>query len=92
MHCFSGDAAFARRCADRGFIASFSGIVTFPRSDGIQDAARIVADDGFVVETNSPFLSPVPRTRQAEPSRASGDHRGSGRTPARRVGGGGARR
>ena len=60
MHCFSGDAAFARRCAGEGFIASFSGIVTFPRSDGIQDAARTVADDGYVVETNSPFLSPVP--------------------------------
>jgi TatD DNase family protein len=60
MHCFSGDAAFARRCAESGFIASFSGIVTFPRSDGIQDAARTVADDGFVVETDSPFLSPAP--------------------------------
>jgi len=60
MHCFSGDAAFARRCADLGFIASFSGIVTFPRSEGIQDAARSVAGDGFVVETDSPFLSPAP--------------------------------
>ncbi len=60
MHCFSGDAAFARRCADAGFIASFSGIVTFPRSDDIQEAARTVADDGYVVETDSPFLSPVP--------------------------------
>lgn len=60
MHCFSGDAAFARRCAQSGFIASFSGIVTFPRAEGIQDAARTVAADGFVVETDSPFLSPVP--------------------------------
>ena len=60
MHCFSGDAAFARRCADHGFIASFSGIVTFPRAENIQHAARTVADDGFVVETDSPFLSPVP--------------------------------
>ena len=61
MHCFSGDAAFARRCAGIGFIASFSGIVTFPRSEGIQDSARTVADDGFVVETDSPFLSPAPQ-------------------------------
>ncbi|MEA2636998.1 MAG: TatD DNase family protein, partial [Chloroflexota bacterium] len=61
MHCFSGDAAHARRCADHGFVASFSGIVTFPRSDPIQDAARTVADDGFVVETDSPFLSPAPQ-------------------------------
>jgi TatD DNase family protein len=60
MHCFSGDAEFARRCAEAGFIASFSGIVTFPRSEGIQDAARTVADDGYVVETDSPFLSPAP--------------------------------
>ena len=60
MHCFSGDAAHALRCAERGFIASFSGIVTFPRSDPIQDAARSVADDGYVVETDSPFLSPAP--------------------------------
>ena len=60
MHCFSGDAAHARRCADIGFVASFSGIVTFPRSEPIQDAARTVAPDGFVVETDSPFLSPAP--------------------------------
>ena len=60
MHCFSGDAAHAMRCADHGFIASFSGIVTFPRAEGIQDAARTVAGNGFVVETDSPFLSPVP--------------------------------
>jgi TatD DNase family protein len=61
MHCFSGDAAHARRCAEHGFIASFSGIVTFPRTDPIQEAARTVADDGFVVETDSPFLSPAPQ-------------------------------
>lgn len=60
MHCFSGDAAHARRCAEHGYIVSFSGIVTFPRSDPIQAAARAVAADGFVVETDSPFLSPVP--------------------------------
>jgi TatD DNase family protein len=60
MHCFSGDAAHARRCAEHGFIPSFSGIVTFPRSDPIQEAARTVASDGFLVETDSPFLSPAP--------------------------------
>jgi TatD DNase family protein len=61
MHCFSGDADHARRCAEHGFIASFSGIVTFPHSDPVQEAARRVADDGFVVETDSPFLSPAPQ-------------------------------
>lgn len=60
MHCFSGDAAHAKRCAALGFIASFSGIVTFPRAEGIQDAARSVDGAGFVVETDSPFLSPAP--------------------------------
>jgi TatD DNase family protein len=60
MHCFSGDAAHAQRCAEHGFIASFSGIITFPRSDPIQEAARAVDDDGYVVETDSPFLSPAP--------------------------------
>ena len=72
MHCFSGDAAHATRCADHGFIASFSGIVTFPRAEGIQDAARTVAGDGFVVETDSPFLSPAPeRGRTNLPERVA---------------------
>jgi TatD DNase family protein len=72
MHCFSGDAAHAQRCADHGFIASFSGIVTFPRAEGIQDAARTVASDGFVVETDSPFLSPAPeRGRTNVPERVA---------------------
>ena len=65
MHCFSGDAAHALRCAERGFIASFSGIVTFPRSQPIQEAARAVAGDGYVVETDSPFLSPAPERGKA---------------------------
>jgi len=65
MHCFSGDAAYAKRCAGLGFIASFSGIVTFPRAEAIQDAAREVAGDGFVVETDSPFLSPAPERGKA---------------------------
>ena len=77
MHCFSGDAAFARRCAERGLIASFSGIVTFPRTENIQDAARTVATGGFVVETNSPFLSPVPERGKAEPPERVADHGGT---------------
>jgi TatD DNase family protein len=72
MHCFSGDAQFARRCADQRFIASFSGIVTFPRTEGIQEAARSVEPDGYVVETDSPFLSPVPqRGKQNLPERVA---------------------
>ena len=60
MHCFTGDAEHARRCAAVGFLVSFSGIVTFRNAADIQDAARSVADDGFVVETDAPFLTPVP--------------------------------
>jgi TatD DNase family protein len=60
MHCYSGDVAHAQRCADIGFVISFAGIVTFPSAGDIQAAARAVADDGFVVETDSPFLAPAP--------------------------------
>jgi TatD DNase family protein len=70
MHCFTGDAEHAQRCADAGFLVSFSGIVTFRNAADIQDAARAVADDGFVVETDAPFLTPVP-------------HRGSVNLPER---------
>jgi TatD DNase family protein len=67
MHCFSGDAAFAAACVERGFLCSFAGTVTFPNSDGIQAAAASVGDEWLVVETDAPFLAPVPyrgRTNQ----------------------------
>ena len=60
MHCFSGDAAFARECVARGFVCSFAGVVTFPRSEGIQEAAATIGDDCVLVETDAPFLAPVP--------------------------------
>ncbi len=60
MHCFSGDAGFARQCVDAGYVISFSGIVTFPRSEAQQDAAVALGDGDFVVETDAPFLAPVP--------------------------------
>jgi TatD DNase family protein len=69
MHSFTGDATHARRCRERGFLVSFSGIVTFPRSEAIQDAAREVDGGGYLVETDTPFLAPVP-------------HRGRANTPA----------
>jgi TatD DNase family protein len=65
MHCFSGDAPFARRCVAAGFVISFSGIVTFPRSDQQQEAAATVGDTDYVVETDSPFLAPVPHRGRA---------------------------
>jgi TatD DNase family protein len=60
MHCFSGDAAFARACVGAGYTISFSGIVTFPRSEPQQTAAADIGDGEYVVETDSPFLAPVP--------------------------------
>ncbi|HEX6492047.1 MAG TPA: TatD family hydrolase, partial [Candidatus Dormibacteraeota bacterium] len=69
MHCFSGDAALARAAADLGMICSFAGTVTYPRTDGIREAARTVADGGYVVETDAPFLAPVPyRGRANQPA------------------------
>lgn len=70
MHCFTGDATHVHRCAERGCVVSFSGIVTFRNARGIQAAAREVAPDLYVVETDSPFLAPHP-------------HRGSVNEPAR---------
>jgi TatD DNase family protein len=60
MHCMSGDAAHARRARQRGFLVSFAGNVTYPGSDAIRGAAREVDPEGYVLETDSPFLSPVP--------------------------------
>jgi len=69
MHCFSGDAAFAGECVARGFMCSFAGTVTFPKSEGIQAAAASVAEEWLVVETDAPFLAPVPyRGRTNQPS------------------------
>ncbi|MGH7723164.1 MAG: TatD family hydrolase [Candidatus Dormibacteria bacterium] len=60
MHCFSGDAAFARRCVAAGYVISFSGIITFAHSEAQQEAARAAGSAEYVVETDSPFLAPVP--------------------------------
>ena len=60
MHCFSGDAAHALACIAAGYVVSFSGIVTFPRSEPQQAAARAVSARDYVVETDAPFLAPVP--------------------------------
>lgn len=69
MHCFSGDAAFAQRCVERGMLCSFAGTVTFPKSDGIKAAAAAVGDEWYVVETDAPFLAPVPyRGRPNQPA------------------------
>ncbi|HEX2310255.1 MAG TPA: TatD family hydrolase, partial [Vicinamibacterales bacterium] len=69
FHCFTGDAAMARRVLDLGFLLSFAGIVTFPKAGSLRDAAALVPDDRLLAETDSPFLAPVPhRGRRNEPA------------------------
>jgi TatD DNase family protein len=68
FHCFSGDAAMARVCADAGFAMSFAGPVTFRNARELQEAAVLVPDDLLLVETDAPFLTPHPhRGRANEP-------------------------
>ena len=69
IHCFSEDVAFARRALDLSFDISFSGIVTFKTATAIQDAARFVPRDRYLVETDAPYLAPVPlRGKTCEPA------------------------
>jgi len=69
FHCFTGDAAMARRALDIGFHVSFSGIVTFPSAGSIREAVKLVPDDRLLVETDSPYLAPVPfRGKRNEPA------------------------
>jgi TatD DNase family protein len=68
FHCFSGDAAMARECAGAGYVLSFAGPVTFRNNRDLHEAAALVPEDGFLVETDAPFLTPHPhRGRANEP-------------------------
>ncbi|WP_332714409.1 TatD family hydrolase [Pelagibacterium mangrovi] len=60
LHCFSSGAELARRGLALGGYVSFSGIVTFKNAQEIQDVAKFVPDDRFLVETDAPYLAPVP--------------------------------
>ncbi len=60
MHCFSGGADFARRCVDRGFVLSFAGNVTFKSAELLRQAVGVTPPDQLLVETDAPFLTPVP--------------------------------
>lgn len=69
IHCFSGDRAMARTFLDLEFDISFSGIVTFKNADELRAVARLVPVDRFMVETDAPFLTPVPyRGQRNEPA------------------------
>jgi TatD DNase family protein len=69
FHCFSGDAAMAKRCAEAGYVMSFAGNLTFKNAQPLRDAAAAAPADLILVETDAPFLTPVP-------------HRGKPNSPA----------
>jgi len=60
MHCFSGDAEFAAACLDRGAYLSFAGTVTFKNAQPLRDALVAAPADRILVETDAPYLTPVP--------------------------------
>ena len=69
MHCFVDDLETARLAIDLNFYISFSGIVTFRNAQALQDVARQVPLDRILVETDSPYLTPVPyRGKQNQPA------------------------
>jgi len=69
MHCFTGTLDEARQALDLGFYISLSGIATFPKSEALREVARFVPDDRLLVETDAPFLAPIPhRGKRNEPA------------------------
>ena len=69
LHCFTGGPGEARRCLDAGMVVSFSGIVTFKNATEVREAVDLVPLDRMLVETDSPFLAPVPhRGKPNEPA------------------------
>ena len=69
FHCFSGGVEMAKVCIERGYILSFAGTLTFKNAPELREAVKLVPIDQLLVETDSPFLAPMP-------------HRGAGNTPA----------
>ena len=69
FHCFSGDVAMAKTCIERGYVLSFAGTLTFKNAPALREAVKLVPINQLLVETDSPFLSPMP-------------HRGALNTPA----------
>jgi TatD DNase family protein len=69
LHCFSGNWGHAKRALDMGFMISFSGNVTFPKAQPIRDTALEVPPDRMLIETDCPYLAPVPhRGKRNEPA------------------------
>ena len=69
LHCFSGDLAMARECVELGFLLSIPGTVTFPNNEALRDVVRGVKIEQLLLETDSPYLAPVPfRGKRNEPA------------------------
>jgi TatD DNase family protein len=72
FHCFSGDADLAKRCAAAGYVLSFAGTVTFGNAQQLRDAAAVAPAELILVETDAPFLTPVPnRGKSNAPAQAA---------------------
>jgi TatD DNase family protein len=89
MHCFSGGPAEAHQALDLGFYLSFGGVITFPKAEALREAARVTPEDRLLVETDAPYLAPVPRRGKrnepafiVETARRLGEVRG---TPPERI-------
>ncbi|MGI8556535.1 MAG: TatD family hydrolase, partial [Pyrinomonadaceae bacterium] len=69
MHCFGGTAEMAQKLMEIGFLISFAGNVTFKKAENLREAARVVPLDKLLIETDCPFLAPVPvRGKRNEPA------------------------
>ncbi len=69
MHCFTGTLEQAKKSLDAGFVLSFAGNITYPKAQNIRDAAAIVPFDSFFIETDCPYLAPIPyRGKRNEPA------------------------
>jgi TatD DNase family protein len=69
LHCFSGGPAEARRALDMGFLLAFGGIITYPKANAVREAARFTPSDRVLLETDAPYLAPVPhRGKRNEPA------------------------
>ncbi len=65
MHCFSGDANFARECSSRGYWLSYPGVVTFGNAGSLREAAQVTPLERILVETDAPYLTPAPERGKA---------------------------
>jgi TatD DNase family protein len=69
IHCFSGGPEEAEQALDLGFYLSFGGVITFPKAEALREAARMAPEDRLLVETDAPYLAPVPkRGKRNEPA------------------------